>query len=299
VAPSKDGYTFLPASTSYENVTTDTTGGNFTAIPNVYTISGNAGVAGATLSFAGGSATADGAGDYSISVPHGWSGTITPSNSGSMFAPVQRVYSALTANQSGQNYVAYGATGHTFWDVPVPGKEWMEPWILAFFQNGVTTGCGGGRYCPENQVTRAEMAVFLLRAKHGRGYAPPAANYYFWDVPVAGKEWMEPWIDQYYREGMTTGCGGGNYCPESNVTRAEMAVFVLRALHGGGYAPPAASSFFGDVPVTGKEWMEPWIIQFANEGITTGCGGGNYCPENNVTRAEMAVFIGRAYHLYP
>jgi hypothetical protein len=45
--------------------------------------------------------------------------------------------------------------------------------------------------------------------------------------------------------------------------------------------------------------MEPWIDQFAAQGITTGCGGGNYCPENNVTRAEMAVFIDRAYHFYP
>ena len=143
------------------------------------------------------------------------------------------------------------------------------------------------------------MAVFLLRATHGGGYSPPAATHNFADVPVPGKEWMEPWIDQFNNEGITTGCGGGNYCPENNVTRAEMAVFVLRALHGGGYAPPAGSGVFADVPVTGKEWMEPWIIQFRNEGITTGCGGGNYCPENNVTRAEMAVFIGRAYHLHP
>ena len=45
--------------------------------------------------------------------------------------------------------------------------------------------------------------------------------------------------------------------------------------------------------------MEPWIIDFKNHGITTGCGGTLYCPENNVTRAEMAVFIGRAYNLYP
>jgi hypothetical protein len=110
---------------------------------------------------------------------------------------------------------------------------------------------------------------------------------------------MEPWIEQFYAEGITTGCGGGNYCPENNVTRAEMAVFVLRALNGGGYSPPAATHTFSDVPVTGKEWMEPWIDQFAAQGITTGCGGGHYCPENNVTRAEMAVFIGRAYGLYP
>jgi serine protease len=188
-----------------------------------------------------------------------------------------------------------------FVDVPVAGKEWMEPWIVAFKQHGVTTGCNPSplSYCPENQVTRAEMAVFLLRAKHGAGYAPPPASHFFLDVPVTGKEWMEPWIDQYYREGMTTGCGSSNYCPENNVTRAEMAVFVMRALNGASWTPPPPTGVFGDVPVTGKEWMQPWIEAFYHAGITTGCGGGNYCPENNVTRAEMAVFLGRAYHFYP
>ena len=81
-----------------------------------------------------------------------------------------------------------------------------------------------------------------------------------------------------------------------------MAVFLLRAaIDGSGYTPPAASGVFSDVPVAGKEWMEPWIIQFYNEGITTGCGAAPliYCPESSVTRAAMAVFIDRAYSLYP
>ena len=84
------------------------------------------------------------------------------------------------------------------------------------------------------------MAVFLLRARHGAGYAPPAAAHNFADVPVPGKEWMEPWIDEFYLEGLTTGCGGGNFCPENNVTRAEMAVFVLRSTHGPGLRASSA-----------------------------------------------------------
>jgi hypothetical protein len=269
--------------------------------PEPVTISGNASIAGALLGYVNGgaqTAIADGTGAYTISLPSGWSGTVTPAKSGYAFSPASREYTNITSDQTGQDYTA---TGHLFADVPVPGKEWMEPWIVAFYQHGITTGCGVSplRYCPENRVTRAEMAVFLLRAIHGASYVPPAPTHDFADVPVTGKEWMEPWIEQFYTEGITTGCGGGNYCPENNVTRAEMAVFVLRALHGGGYTPPAATHTFADVPVPGKEWMEPWIDQFAAEGITTGCGGGNYCPENNVTRAEMAVFIDRAYGLYP
>ncbi len=192
-----------------------------------------------------------------------------------------------------------------FADVPVAGKEWMEGWVDVFYSFGITTGCGINPliYCPENNVTRAEMAVFLLRAKHGSSYTPPPAKHSFTDVPVPGKEWMEPWIDQFFAEGITTGCGIDpiRFCPEQNVTRAEMAVFVLRAHQGSGWSPPAAADVFDDVPVPGKEWMEPWIIEFYNAGITTGCGLDplRYCPENNTTRAEMAVFIDRAYGLYP
>jgi hypothetical protein len=128
------------------------------------------------------------------------------------------------------------ATPGLFADVPVPGKEWMEPWIDAFYYAGITSGCGVNPliYCPERVVTRAEMAVFVLRALQGIGYVPPPASHFFADVPVAGKEWMEPWIDEFYRRQITGGCGVNGsgqliYCPERAVTRAEMAVLVNRA----------------------------------------------------------------------
>jgi hypothetical protein len=173
--------------------------------------------------------------------------------------------------------------------------------VEGFYAQGITTGCAANplRYCPDRQVTRAEMAVFILRAKNGTSTPIPATTDLFADVPVAGKEWMKPWIEQFYNEGITTGCSAGplKYCPERQVTRAEMAVFVLRAVHGPDYVPPAATGIFSDVPVAGKEWMQPWIEQFYNEGITTGCASSplRYCPEQSVTRAEMAVFIDRAF----
>src|SRR5512135_3711064 len=151
------------------------------------------------------------------------------------------------------------------------------------------------------------MAVFVLRAIHTMPYTPPppAVPGAFSDVPVAGKEWMQAWIEDFYAHGITTGCGTSplRYCPENNVTRAEMAVFVLRAIHTMPYTPPppAVPGVFSDVPVAGKEWMQAWIEDFYAHGITTGCGLSPliYCPENNVTRAEMAVFIDRAFGLYP
>jgi len=74
-----------------------------------------------------------------------------------------------------------------------------------------------------------------------------------------------------------------------------MAVFLLRAKHGSGYSPPAATGVFSDVPLS--YWAVHWIEQLAAEGITAGCGGGNYCPENQVTRDQMAVFLVRTFGL--
>ncbi len=157
---------------------------------------------------------------------------------------------------------AYEYSGHLFADVPVLGKEWMEPWVEMFYYNGITTGCGAGPliYCPESAVTRAAMAVFILRAKHGASYVPPAATHTFSDMPVAGKEWMEPWVDQLYAEGITSGCGAGPiFCPENPVTRAAMAVFLLRALEGSSYTPPAATHTFSDMPVPARSgWSHGW-----------------------------------------
>ena len=96
-------------------------------------------------------------------------------------------------------------------------------------------------------------------------------------------------------EGVTSGCGSGSYGPDGPVTRAQMAVFLLRAKYGSGYSPPTATGVFGDVDL--GHWAVHWIEQLAAEGITAGCGGGNYCPDAQVTRDQMAVFLVRTFGL--
>ena len=98
------------------------------------------------------------------------------------------------------------------------------------------------------------------------------------------------------RNGITAGCGGGNYCPTSNVLRSQMAVFLLRGEHGSAYVPPAATGIFGDVPASNP--FAPWIEQLYHESITGGCSTNPllYCPSNPVSRAGMAVFLLVAEH---
>ena len=118
--------------------------------------------------------------------------------------------------------------GQTFSDVPPNHPFWT--WIEALFAAGITGGCGGGNYCPDDPVTRGQMAVFLLRGIHGAGFAPPAATgTMFTDVPASQP--LAKWIEQLAREGITGGCGGGNYCPDDPVTRGQMAVFLVRAFN--------------------------------------------------------------------
>jgi hypothetical protein len=87
-------------------------------------------------------------------------------------------------------------------------------------------GCGGGKYCPDAPVTRAQMAAFLLKTEHGAAYTPPACGGDFTDVACPSQ--FADWIEQLATEGVTAGCGGDNYCPDAPNTRGQMAVFLSR-----------------------------------------------------------------------
>jgi len=178
-----------------------------------------------------------------------------------------------------------------FSDVPQvnPFHEDVE----SVFRSAVTAGCGTGVYCPTMPVTRAQMAVFLLKSEHGSSYDPPACQGQFGDVPCSNP--FADWIEQLAAEGITAGCGGGNYCPDAAVTREQMAVFLLKTQHGAAYTPPACAGVFDDVPCPST--YARWIERLSAEGITAGCGGDNYCPDNPVGRGPMATFLAKTFDL--
>ena len=176
----------------------------------------------------------------------------------------------------------------------VPPSQLFHDAVERIFRAGITTGCNAGSYCPDAAVTRDQMAIFLLRGKHGSSFTPPpATGTAFGDV--AADAFGAPWIEQLLTEQITTGCGMGNYCPGAVVNRASMAVMLLRAKHGGGYQPPAAAGLFDDVPASDP--FARWIEQLLHEGITGGCGGGDFCPNKATTRGEMAAFLARTLSL--
>jgi hypothetical protein len=141
------------------------------------------------------------------------------------------------------------------------------------------------------------MAVFIMRTLGAPVGAPTGQT--FADVPA--DYWAAAQIEGFLQLGITTGCGDDAqgrrlFCPDRGVTRAEMAAFLDRAKGQPELFPAVAT--FADVPTT--YWAFGWIERFLALDVTTGCGAdeaGNrvYCPDRGVTRAEMAVFLTRAY----
>src|SRR6185503_8716646 len=136
---------------------------------------------------------------------------------------------------------AVTGTLSTFADVPATSPFWSS--VEALVATGITSGCATSPplFCPDAAVTRGQMAVFLLK---GMAYPGPAAP----DAPagnvfadVSASTPFAAWIEGLYGAGVTGGCLSSPllYCPDQIVTRGQMAVFLLRARHGGGYTPPA------------------------------------------------------------
>ncbi len=211
--------------------------------------------------------------------------------------------------------------GESFTDVSVSNGAYR--FVETLLHNGITAGCGGDNYCPGSDVTRWQMAVFLAPAMVGPTGTVPASgtvsgigsynctaggNSLFADVlPTDGGC---KFIHYIYSQGLTAGCGGDNYCPGSDVTRWQMAVFLATAMVGPTGTVPASgtvsgigsynctaggNSLFADVlPTDGGCRFIHYIYA---GGVTAGCGGGNYCPASNVTRWQMAPFLVTAFQI--
>jgi hypothetical protein len=182
------------------------------------------------------------------------------------------------------NFIGPAFTG----DVPPTAYYFDAVNLMSLYH--ITAGCGTDDYCPNDNVTRAEMAIFIVRAIMGTDNFTYTLTPYFTDVPPTAFGFQ--WIQKMRDLNITTGCGSNMSCPTESVTRAEMAVFIIRARYGASAMftyPP--TPYFADVPPS--NFAFDYIQRMAEDGITAGCGSNDYCPNASVTRGEMAVFIVR------
>ncbi len=172
--------------------------------------------------------------------------------------------------------------------------HFAERAIEAVKAEGITVGCNppaSDRFCPNQPVTRAQMAAFLARALR-----LPASDDDRFDDDDGSV--FEGAIDRLATAGITVGCNppvNDRFCPDRSVSRAELAVFLVRAFH---LEPGTGSRGFVDV---GGIYQNA-IDRLRAAGVTQGCNppvNDRFCPDAPVTRAEMAVFLARVLHLEP
>lgn len=150
-------------------------------------------------------------------------------------------------------------------------------------KQGFVNGCGNGNYCPNDSVTRGQMAAFLTNA-----LKLPAGPERFADDNGSP---YEAAINSIAAAGITGGCNvaGTEFCPTKEVTRAEMATFLTKAFK----LPPSQTDLFVD---DGESIHQANINALGAASITSGCDTVKklYCPANFVTRGQMATFLRRA-----
>jgi hypothetical protein len=247
-----------------------------------------------------------GAGFISVSAPSGTAtgnGTLTYTVAANTTGA--RRTGKITISVPGQpafNQVVTVYQGKQFDDVPA---SWSEDTPGKLNSLGITAGCSATSFCTNNPITRAELAVLLVRgALDVDAPLPPTTKVTFPnDVPLG--HWAHDYIEDLFKRGITSGCGPGSFCPANNVSRAELAVFLVRAL---GIDPPATTAqTFQDVPTT--HWAHRFVEEAAARGLMVGCGVGGsdstvpgestthqlFCPGDAVTRGEVAGSLLKTY----
>jgi peptidoglycan/xylan/chitin deacetylase (PgdA/CDA1 family) len=170
----------------------------------------------------------------------------------------------------------------------VPSTSTHAASIARTKELGITQGCGVDRYCPEDPVTRAQMASFVTRAFD----LPAGPRDVFLDVESTSTHAAA--IGALHEAGVTGGCraDGPDYCPSERVSRAQMASFLARVLE----LPEGPTDGFVDVAPGSLHAAAIGAAQQA--GITKGCAGAGglprFCAGHPITRAQMASFLIRA-----
>ena len=161
-------------------------------------------------------------------------------------------------------------------------------WLAA---EGITVGCNppvNDRFCPDDLVTRGQMAVFLVRAMN---YTDNGGGDLFIDDDGT---FYEDSADKLGTAGVTNGCNppvNNEYCGGDFVTREQMAAFLVRAM---GYTDNGGGDLFVD---DDGSIFENDIDKLGTSGVTKGCNppvNDRYCPGDFVTRGQMAAFLHRA-----
>jgi hypothetical protein len=164
-----------------------------------------------------------------------------------------------------------------------------SPWIELSDSGGV--GSGALTATLSQNTTGAVRTGTILVGAQSIAVTQRITAQVFADVPPS-IYYFDP-VNTLYAKQITAGCTSDplNYCPDMNIPRWEMAVFIARAVFGGDNFTAPTLPIFNDVPQGSPGFA--WIQEMSQLGITSGCGNGDFCPDQTVSREQMAVFVIR------
>ena len=175
----------------------------------------------------------------------------------------------------------------------MPGGHQFHSFVTTLVSNGITAGIGGGLYGVGDNTLRQQMAVFLLKAKHGLCYTPPPCDGGLRATcPV--RRTFAHWIEALAAEGITGGCGGGNYCPQNPVRRDQMAVFLLKADARIGLRA-ACLRRHSSPTCRARRTFADWIEELAARASPAAAAAATTARGNFATRGQMAMFITKTF----
>ncbi len=178
----------------------------------------------------------------------------------------------------------------------VESAHWAHDAVVECVAAGIVSGYGDGCYHPDWEVTRDQMAVYMARALAGGDENVPTGpvTASFDDMPT--DHWAYKYVEYCYAEGIVQGYWDG-YHPGEVVDRAQMAVYMARAVAGGDSSVPGGpeTATFNDVPT--DHWAYKYVEYCHAQGIVQGYDPVTYAPNVVVTRDQMAVYVARAFDL--
>ena len=166
---------------------------------------------------------------------------------------------------------------------------------MTLVSNGITAGVGGGNYGVDQGTKRQQMAVFLLKAKHGLCYVPPPCTGAFPDVPCPSIRRLDrgPGRRRHHRPA----AAAATSAPKTSSRARQMAVFLLKSKYGSSYVPPACTGVFDDVPCPGLLPSTSSSSSTPRDHRRLLGHSAALLPRQLHTRGQMAVFIVKTFGL--
>lgn len=175
---------------------------------------------------------------------------------------------------------------HPFTDVV---SHWAEEEICTLYTQGVIEGYADKSFLPNNRVTRAEFLKMVLEYKGYRVYSVQSASF----TDLQPGDWYYQYVTFAHSQGFISGYSDGSFHPNESITRAEAVTLVMK--EAGIIAYDTSNLFHTFTDIHESDWFAISVAAATDKGIIQGYGDGTFRPYDDITRAEAAVVVERAW----